>query len=293
MTREEWTGTLQALTATVFFASGAILVRWASPLTPVEITCARLAIAGALVGAAAAGGRAGLGMTRGDLLRLLPIGAVCAAHFLCFIAALSFTTIAHALTITYTAPLFIAALSRLLLGEALPPRTLPATLLAVGGVALLTGLEPRLSPRLLLGDALALGSAATFALYSLLGRRERTRLPLLRYAAWVYLIAGALTAPFATGLLERPIPPTAALAVLAMAVFPSALGHTLYNAAVRRVHPSLANLIATQEVSGGIALAWLLLGEAPGWNGLLGAAVTLLGVGLVLSAPRGPEPPDA
>lgn len=288
MTRDEWIGILQALTATGCFAFGAILVRWAAPLSPTEITCGRLLIAGALVGAAAAGSRTGFRIGRADLFRLAPIGAVCAAHFLCFIAALSYTTVAHALTLTYTAPLFIAALSRLILGEPLPPRTLPGAFLAVAGVAVLAGLEPRLSGRLLVGDALAVGSAITFALYSLLGRRERTRLPLLRYAGWVYLIAGSLTAPLAGGLFDRSIPPSAMLAVAAMAVFPSAVGHTLYNAAVRRIHPSLANLIATQEVSGGICLAWLLLGETPGVNGLVGAALTLAGVGLALSAPRRP-----
>jgi drug/metabolite transporter (DMT)-like permease len=67
-----------------------------------------------------------------------------------------------------------------------------------------------------------------------------------------------------------------------MALVPSALGHTLYNAAIRRLHPSLPNLIATQEVTLGILLAWLLVGEPLTWNAIAGAALTLIGVGLVL-----------
>jgi drug/metabolite transporter (DMT)-like permease len=35
-------------------------------------------------------------------------------------------------------------------------------------------------------------------------------------------------------------------------------------------------------VTGGILLAWLLLREVPPWNALAGAAITLIGVGLVL-----------
>jgi drug/metabolite transporter (DMT)-like permease len=282
MTREEWIGVLQAAAATGFFAFGAILVRWAAPLSPVEITSLRLLLAAGAVAGVARAVSQPLRVDGPTIRRLLPVGIVCALHFLSFIAALALTSVAHALTLTYTAPLFIAPLARLLLGEPLPPRTVPGTLLALTGVAVLAGLEPALSPRILAGDLCAIGSAVTFALYSVFGRRERARLPLLAYATWVYLIAGLVTAPFAWGVLLRPLPVGALLAVAGMAVFPSALGHTLYNAAVRRLHPSLPNLIATQEVTGGILLAWLLLGESPPATVLAGVGLTLAGVGLVL-----------
>ena len=113
---------------------------------------------------------------------------------------------AHALTLTYTAPLFIAALSFLVLKEPLPRRTLPAALAALVGVAVLAGFEPRLDRRMLVGDVLAVGAAITFAVYSLLGRRERARLPLLTYAAGVYLVAGLVTSPFAGSLLRPGLP---------------------------------------------------------------------------------------
>jgi drug/metabolite transporter (DMT)-like permease len=72
------------------------------------------------------------------------------------------------------------------------------------------------------------------------------------------------------------------MAVCAMALIPSAVGHTLYNAAIRRLHASIPNLIATQEVTLGILLTWLVIGEPLTWNAAAGAALTLLGVGLVL-----------
>ena len=97
----------------------------------------------------------------------------------------------------------------------------------------------------------------------------------------MYLIAGGLTAPFATGLLGRPLPAAALLAVAAMAVFPSALGHTLYNAALRRVHASLPNLIATQEVTEESCWPGCSWG-APHLEQRPRAGVTLLGVALTL-----------
>jgi len=282
MTRDQWTGIIQAVAATLCFSTGAVLVRWAADLSPVEVTALRLLVAGALVGVAAraAGNRVALPVR--EWARLVPIGITAALHFLTFIASLYFTTVAHALTLTYTAPLFIAALSFLVLGEPLPRRTVPAALAALVGVAVLAGFEPQLNRRMLLGDALALGAAVTFAAYSLLGRRERARLPLLTYAAGVYLVAGLVTAPFAGSLLRPGLPLHALGAVCAMALVPSALGHTLYNASIRRLHPSIPNLIATQEVTLGVLLAWILLGEPITWNAAAGAALTLFGVSVVL-----------
>ncbi|MCX7853797.1 MAG: EamA family transporter, partial [Caldilineales bacterium] len=70
--------------------------------------------------------------------------------------------------------------------------------------------------------------------------------------------------------------------LIGLGLIPLGLGHTLYNAALRRTHATYVNVIATQEVTGGILLGILLLGEIPGLNEVIGAAVTLLGVLLVI-----------
>ncbi len=282
MTRDERIGVLQAVAAAGLFSTGAILVRWAQDLSPVEVTSLRMLLGGGLVAAAARATGNRLGLPPADIRRLLPIGLIAAVHFLTFIASLSFTTVAHCLTLVYTAPLFIAGLSRLILRERLPRRVLVGIAVGLTGVAVLAGFESRLTARMILGDLLAVGAAVAFALYSLCGRRERARIPLLPYASWVYLTAGAATAPFAIGVFTRPVSGKALAAVFALALFPHALGHTLYISAVRRLHPSIPSLITTQEVTGGILLAWLLLQETPTWNALAGAAITLVGVALVL-----------
>jgi drug/metabolite transporter (DMT)-like permease len=282
MTRGGWIGVAQAAAAAGLFSTGAILVRCAQALSPVEVTSLRMLLGGLLLAGVAWGTASRLRLTGAEVRRVLLVGLVTAAHFLSFIASLYFTTVAHSLTLTHTAPLFVAALSWSLLKERLPPRALAGIGLGLCGVAVLTGFEARLTGPLILGDLLAVGAALAFALYSLLGRRERTGIPLLSYAASVYLAAGLMTAPFSLGLLARPLPWTALAAVVALALFPLALGHTLYNAALRRLHPSIPQLIATQEILGGTLLAWLLLGEPPSWNVVAGAVLTVLGVSLVL-----------
>jgi drug/metabolite transporter (DMT)-like permease len=282
MTGDERIGVLQAVAAASLFSTGAILIRWAQEMSPVEITSLRMLLGGGVVAAAARATGTRLRLPAADVRRLLPVGLIAAVHFLTFIASLSFTTVAHCLTLVYTAPLFIAVLSRAILRERLPRRVLAGMAVGLMGVAVLAGFEPRLTADMVLGDLLAVGAAVAFALYSLFGRRERARIPLLPYASWVYLTAGIATAPFAIGVLARPVSGKALAAVFALALLPHALGHTLYNAAVRRLHPSIPNLITTQEVTGGILLAWLLLQETPAWNALVGAAITLVGVALVL-----------
>ena len=156
-------------------------------------------------------------------------------------------------------------------------------LLAVVGVAILTGFEPQAGPEMLLGDLLATGSAVTFALYSVIGRARRDDYPLFDYAAGIYAWGAVWLLPLA--LWRAPgsaytLP--GALAIAGLGIGPLGTGHTLYNAALRRIPATSANLIATLEVVGGVALSALLLGEVPSPAALAGAGVVLSGILLVV-----------
>ena len=271
-----------AAAAACAFSTAAVAIRLAADLSPLEITASRMLLAGLLVGALARLAGQPVRLAAADLRRLLPIGAITAVHFLAFIASLGYTSVAHALTFTYTAPALTALVAWRLLGEPMPPRRWGGIALAVAGTATLAGLEPRLTARMLLGDGLAFVSALAFAFYSTLGRRERDRFPLLTYAGWIYFLAGVAVLPFALLAGTHRATPAAVAAVVYLATVPLAAGHTFYNAALRRMHPAAVNIIASQEVTGGILLAWLILGEVPGAHAIVGAALTLLGVGLVV-----------
>jgi drug/metabolite transporter (DMT)-like permease len=259
------------------------MVRWAGGVSAVEITFWRLALAaGTVVTIAAVAGRPV--RWRGFLSRpFAAYGVVIALHFFLYIAALFFTTVAHALALVYTAPLFIAVLSRLFLHERLAARRWLGIGLGVAGVGILAGFEPRLPPGGLFGDLLAIGSAIAFAVYSVVGRAQRDTYPLFDYAAGVYGWGALWLLPLA--LWQAPgsdytVP--GALAIGALGIGPLGIGHTLYNASLRRIPATSANLIATLEVAGGVALSALLLGEVPGPITLLGAAVVLAGILIVV-----------
>jgi drug/metabolite transporter (DMT)-like permease len=276
-------GIVLAVLAVILFSTSAVLVRYAAEsLSAFEIAAGRALTAGALVLLLALLSRQGLpGWT--DWPRFLIFGLVAALHFGLYIAALGYTTIAHTLALVYTAPIFVAVFSRLFLGERLRPRQWLGTVIAVVGVAILTGFEPLTTPAMIFGDLLALGSAVCYGLYSVAGRSQRDRYPLFTYAGAVYLVAALWMVPLAA-VTHTPGSWTgiALLSVLALGLLPLGLGHTLYNAALRRTSATKVNLIATQEVTGGVLLGILLLGEIPSPTSLVGAAVTLFGIILVV-----------
>jgi drug/metabolite transporter (DMT)-like permease len=169
-----------------------------------------------------------------------------------------------------------------MLKEPLRRRKYAGIALAILGISILTGFEPKISWRMIGGDVLALLSAVSFGFYSVWGRREGRRFPLFQYTFCIYLLAGSFTLIPALLSIEGPYSGRAWLAILLLALFPLALGHTLYNAALRLIHPTYVNIIASQEVTGGILLGWLILGEAPSANTLWGCGITLLGIILTI-----------
>ena len=225
----------------------------------------------------------------GRQLRLFALfGLVAVLHFLCYIASLQYTTIAHSLAIVYTAPVFVALFGRLVGVESMTRRKWLGIAVVVVGVAVLTGFAGgttgfALDRRMLFGDVLALVSAITFAIYSLVGRGQRSHYDLFAYAGMVYLLAAAWTLPAALLTWSRGGYTTEVVASLvALAVLPLAVGHTLYNAALRRTSATTVNVVATQELTLGVLWGALLLGEMPSGETLAGAALTFVGILLVI-----------
>ena len=269
--------------AVLFFSTSPILTRWAAlSLSAFEISAGRMLTAGVVVLGIALARKEPLPSPR-DWLRFVGYGLVAALHFGCYIASLNYTTIAHSLAITYTAPIFVAIFSAWLLHEGMDRRRWLGTLVAVAGVAILAGFEPTFNARMAVGDLLALGSAISFGLYSIAGRSQRHRYGLFAYAGSVYILAGLWLLPLAVlNFSPGGYTPVAIASVVALGLLPLALGHTLYNAALRRTRATLVNLVSTQEVTGGILLGILFLGEFPTPAALVGVAITLLGILLVI-----------
>jgi len=283
MNPDERRGLWLALLAVLCFSTAPVLVIFADPVSPYEKTAWRMIVATLAVWILTRAQRQPLRYKRQDIGKFLLFGLITALHFLTFISAFNFTTIAHVVTVTYTAPVFVTLFSAIFLKEHIPRRKYLGIAVVILGVGILAGFEPSLTPRMLIGDGLALGAAVFFGLYSVMGRSQRETYPLLAYALAVYGVAalwmlpvGLVTfTPASYGLRQI-------LALVALGVLPLAVGHTLYNAAIRRIHATYVTLITSQEVTGGVILGLIFLGQVPTINSVIGAAVTLVGIALVL-----------
>jgi drug/metabolite transporter (DMT)-like permease len=285
-------GLLYAAIAVALFSSTPVLIRWAQPLSALAITMGRLAVGSVFVLALMVLQGHRLRVSLKDLPSFALYGLVTALHFLCYIASLDYTTVAHSLSLTYTSPIFVTLFAQLLLKESLPHRAYAGMGLALLGVTVLTGFEPQMTPRMLIGDMLALGSAIAFGVYSTMGRPARSRYPLFLYTGTVYGLAALWLVPLTLSSFPGHIPIRAMASLLLLGIFPLGLGHTLYNAALRLTHPTYVNLIASQEVTGGVLLSYLLLSEEPSFQAILGMVLTLSGVSWVVLTAREQHLPE-
>lgn len=274
----------------LLLGTASILVRKSFPISAMEVTFGRLAVAAIFV-VLIAFARAEL---RGWVRQARPyslFGAIMAFHFLTFVGALALTSIAHALSIVYLAPAIIAIVSIRLFGERLSSIQVAGIGLSIVGIAVLTGFERSLTAESLVGDLLAFASAVFFAAYSIIGRIRRASVPVFAYTSRVYVWAAIWALPFALFGAFSEFDPAKytwgrAGAVVLSGILPIGIGHTLYNGSMRYISATKANLVATQEITGGVILAAIVLAEIPSLTSIIGGAVNLLGILLVILGGR-------
>jgi drug/metabolite transporter (DMT)-like permease len=272
-------GLLYVAIAVVFFSTTPVFIRWAGSISSYEIAFWRLLVAALMLRLAMWSRGEHWTVPRPEWRMFALFGLITALHFLFYIASLSFTTIAHSLAIVYTAPIFVTLFSAMFLGERIARRKWLGIVLAVVGIGVLAGFQPQFTRSMLFGDMLALGSAITFGLYSVAGRSQRNGHSLFTYAMTIYGAAALWTLfPAVASFTPTGYTPLAILSVIALGVLPLGIGHTLYNAALRHTHATYVNVIATQEVTGGILLGIILLGETPAPNEIMGVVITLMGI---------------
>ena len=292
-------GYVLATIAVLLFSTSPTLMRFAPGIGPIEIAFWRLFTGAVAVRLFALVSRHRIAWRRLITLEFVGYGALVAVHFGSFVASLIFTSTAHSLAITYTAPAFVAIMSWAFLHEPISRRAVIGIVVAISGATYLTGFEPEVTARSLIGDGLALVTAITFGVYSIAGRRARDHVPLYDYACGAYGWGAVWLLPFAVWEAPnatRGLVPM--LAVAAAGLFPLGIGHTLYNAALRRIPATGANVIAVFEVVGGTLLTALIFGEIPTTTSIVGACVLLTGIMVVVLDPaphRGtidPQSPD-
>ncbi|WP_437778719.1 DMT family transporter [Sorangium sp. So ce1097] len=269
--------------ASVAFATSGPLARYARPVHPLFIAFGRVALAAAVLSLVDLRGlaRSAAALSPRQGAAVLTAGLLLAVHFALFLWGLDRTSLAAALSLISLEPLAVV-LCAWVFFRVRPTRAEQAgVLLATAGAGLVaraagTG-DHRLS-----GDLMVVGATLLYGLYVSFARALRDALPARSYAALVYASAAVFLAaalPVAPGALEGVSPPPAhaAVAIVALALVPTLVGHTAVQAAARRMSPAIVALVSPGETLGGIVIGALWLGAIPTTTEVAGAAIILAG----------------
>ncbi len=222
-------------------------------------------------------------LSRRELLLAFGSGAALAVHFAAWITSLEYTSVASSAALVTTNPVWVGIASAVFLRERVPASAVFGIGLGLAGSALIFASETGSggpAPHPLLGNGLALIGALAASAYLLIGRGLRHRLSLLAYVWIVYGIAATLllVAAGSAGTISTGLSGTALALILALAIGPQLIGHTVVNWAVRRIPATIVALAILGEPVGAAALAWILFREAFTVAQSAGFAMLLCGI---------------
>ncbi|MGN6239765.1 MAG: DMT family transporter [Cellulosimicrobium cellulans] len=196
------------------------------------------------------------------------------------------------------APVLVAVLAGLLLGEGFPRRLLVGMAAAFAGVAVIAAATSS-GERDVVGVALGLAAAVLYAGAATSQKRLLARVDALTMT-WVGCLAGTVALlPFAPALAADAgaAPASSTWAVVLLGLGPTAVAFTTWGYALSRLSAGRAAATTYLVPPIVVVLSWLVLAEVPAPVTLAGGALCLAGVA-VATLPRrrvGPAPrvPDA
>ncbi|WP_297064180.1 EamA family transporter [Thermococcus sp.] len=177
------------------------------------------------------------------------------AFYTLYFYTVKISSVGFAVLLVYTAPAFSVILGRLIFKELITTEKAIALAMVLVGVLLVAGNVDFNVNKVAILTGIATGF--TYSLYGVLAkfgvRNERPERVL-----FMTLFFGLL---FLVPFSKFSIPSGAVPYVLGLAFFPTFLGYTLYNHALKEVEVSRASIVATIEPVVAIVLAYVLFGE--------------------------------
>lgn len=206
-----------------------------------------------------------------------------ALFYLFYSYGLRRTTAANATLISGGTPVIVAILSSVFLGERIGRWKAIGIGVSLAGVAIIVGGATGLGATLL-GNILILGSGASWAIYTVIGRRAFSTGSSLAMLAGTAIAGLVIMAPLAGyELVTQGIDtsrPVDILFVLYLALGPSALAYLLVGYGLTHIEASLASIYGNVMPISGAVAGYLLLDEHIGVPHLVGGLFIILGVWL-------------
>lgn len=184
---------------------------------------------------------------------------------------------------------FAAGLLGWALGSGRPSRAwLASTVLAVTGLALITGLDGRADR---VGVAAALAAGASYAAYTVMGTRlVRTGIPADRLLGAAFSLGAMLMLPWLAGAdLTSFSTPRGIALVLWLGLAATAVAYLLFGVGISRLAPGSVATLNLAEPVVATLLGLLLLGEVVRGVGLVGCVLIVAAIALLAVAESRPQ----
>jgi drug/metabolite transporter, DME family len=244
-------------------------------ITPVGVSWLRMLVA-ALPMLAVVGTRAR------DLALMLGVGLAVGGYQITFFSGVERSTVTTVTLIAIcTAPIMVALLAGLLLGERLDRKMGVALACALAGTALMvqSGGQISLSVAHLSGNLLALGAAASYAGFVLISKSMLDRLDSLAVLALAFCVASLWLAPFAMGdVLGAGLSWRHSPYILGLGLGSTALAYGLLTTGLNYASATAVSIATLIEPLTATIAAAALFQERLGALGLAGAALLLVGM---------------
>ncbi len=204
-----------------------------------------------------------------------------------FLSGLQTVPAGHASLIIASIPAVIAICSAMFLGERLTLLKLLGIVLSIiGAMTIISrGEILKLLSQAVLGDLFILGCVASWAAYSLVGKKVMGELTPLAAVTWSCILGTLmllLTAIY-SGLSAEALPVTAThwLSCAYLGIFGTGLGGIWYYQGIQKLGTAKAGVFINLVPINAVIMGWFLLGEPVGLSLFLGAVLIITGVYLV------------
>lgn len=271
------------LFAAVFFLSTSVLfVKWTS--APAETAAFYRMLFSSLLLIPFLDFRSILRTRKNTRYAIMLSGTLLAFHFWLWFLSLDYTTVASSTLFVTSSPIFVLAGNALFFKKRPTSKGLIFALIAVLGGMLVAAGDIQIGRDALIGDALALFAALLIAGYWLVGQQVRSEMKTNDYSFSVYIIASLVLFVL---LVARDTTFVAFETVnwwyfIALAFFPTLLGHNLFNYALARVSATVVSITILGEALWGMVFGFVFFDERLGVIQCVGAIILLGGIYLFL-----------
>ncbi|MFJ8260186.1 DMT family transporter [Peribacillus asahii] len=227
-------------------------------------------------------------MIRKDFFLTMAAGIFLAFHFILWFESLNYTTVASSTVLVTLQPIFAFAGAFFFFKERFSVKVLISGAIAIIGSVIISWGDFRISGWALFGDLLALIACALATSYLLVGQDVRKRISSTTYTFIVYSFSTIVLFIYVI-VAQQPLrgyPVSDWMYFILLAIFPTLLGHSLFNWAIKWLSTTTISMAILLEPVGATILAYFLFGEKVIWTQLLGGAVICYGLIMFLYEER-------